>query len=83
MTFHFSTEKEGTMPINELPGGFGHGITPEDWAKYVLTHLYFQSVVLASGDRAKRPEGVRDLPSRSQEGIACPSTRHPVASATA
>jgi HK97 family phage major capsid protein len=38
------------MPITEAPpGGFGHGITPEDWAKYVLTHLYFQSVVLASG----------------------------------
>jgi HK97 family phage major capsid protein len=37
------------MPINEAPGGFGHGITPEEWAKYVLTHLYFQSVVLASG----------------------------------
>jgi HK97 family phage major capsid protein len=37
-------------PITELPpGGFGHGITPEEWAKYVLTHLYFQSVVLASG----------------------------------
>jgi hypothetical protein len=37
------------MPITEAPGGFGHGITPEEWAKYVLTHLYFQSVVLASG----------------------------------
>jgi HK97 family phage major capsid protein len=36
-------------PITEAPGGFGHGITPEEWAKYVLTHLYFQSVVLASG----------------------------------
>jgi HK97 family phage major capsid protein len=37
------------MPITEVPGGFGHGITPEEWARYVLTHLYFQSVVLASG----------------------------------
>ena len=36
-------------PITEAPGGFGHGITPEEWAKYVLTHLYFQSVVLQSG----------------------------------
>jgi HK97 family phage major capsid protein len=38
------------MPITELPpGGFGAAITPQEWAKYVLTHLYFQSVVLASG----------------------------------
>jgi HK97 family phage major capsid protein len=36
-------------PITEVPGGFGHGITHEKWAKCVLTHLYFQSVVLASG----------------------------------
>jgi hypothetical protein len=36
-------------PITEVPAGFGHGITPEEGAKYVLTHLYFQSVVLASG----------------------------------
>jgi HK97 family phage major capsid protein len=37
-------------PITQLPpGGFGEAISPEEWAKYVLTHLYFQSVVLASG----------------------------------
>jgi HK97 family phage major capsid protein len=37
------------MPINEAPGGFGHGITPEQWATFVLEHLSAQSVVLASG----------------------------------
>jgi hypothetical protein len=38
------------MPITQLPpGGFGEAISPQEWAKYVLTHLYFQSVVLQSG----------------------------------
>jgi HK97 family phage major capsid protein len=38
------------MPITQVPpGGFGEAISPEEWAKYVLTHLYFQSVVLQSG----------------------------------
>jgi HK97 family phage major capsid protein len=36
-------------PITEAPGGFGHGITPEQWAAFVLEHLSAQSVVLASG----------------------------------
>jgi HK97 family phage major capsid protein len=38
------------MPITQVPpGGFGAAISPQEWAKYVLTHLYFQSVVLQSG----------------------------------
>jgi hypothetical protein len=38
------------MPITQLPpGGFGEAISPQECAKYVLTHLYFQSVVLQSG----------------------------------
>jgi HK97 family phage major capsid protein len=37
-------------PITETPPGtFGHGITPEAWADFVLQHISVQSVVLASG----------------------------------
>jgi len=38
------------VPVTEVPApGLGAGITPEQWASYVLQHLSAQSVVLASG----------------------------------
>lgn len=38
------------MPVTEVPApSLGAGISPEQWAQYVLEHLSAQSVVLASG----------------------------------
>jgi HK97 family phage major capsid protein len=36
------------VPITEA-GGLGAGISPEEWAQYVLDHLSAASVLLASG----------------------------------
>jgi HK97 family phage major capsid protein len=59
------------MPINESPGGFGHGITPESWAAYVLEHLSAQSVVLASGaTRIDTPNRVVHVPRIKSDGTA-------------
>jgi HK97 family phage major capsid protein len=59
------------MPINEAPGGFGHGITPEQWAAFVLEHLSAQSVVLASGaTRIDTPNRVVHVPRVKTDGTA-------------
>jgi HK97 family phage major capsid protein len=59
------------MPITEAPGGFGHGITPEQWAAMVLEHLSAQSVVLASGaTRVDTPYRVVHIPRVKTDGTA-------------
>jgi HK97 family phage major capsid protein len=59
------------MPITEAPGGFGHGITPEQWAAFVLEHLTAQSVVLASGaTRIDTPNRVVHVPRIKSDGTA-------------
>jgi HK97 family phage major capsid protein len=59
------------MPITEAPGGFGHGITPEQWAAFVLEHLSAQSVVLASGaTRIDTPNRVCHVPRIKTDGTA-------------
>jgi HK97 family phage major capsid protein len=51
------------MPITEAPGGFGAGITPAQWASFVLENLSAQSVVLASGaTRIDTPNRVVHVP---------------------
>ena len=59
------------MPITEAPGGFGHGITPEQWASFVLEHLSAQSVVLASGaTRIDTPNRIVHVPRIKTDGTA-------------
>jgi HK97 family phage major capsid protein len=59
------------VPITEAPGGFGHGITPEQWASFVLEHLSSQSVVLASGaTRIDTPNRVVHVPRVLTDGTA-------------
>ncbi|MGZ4185013.1 MAG: phage major capsid protein [Solirubrobacteraceae bacterium] len=59
------------MPITEAPGGFGHAITPEQWATYVLEHLSAQSVVLASGaTRVTTAQRVVHVPRVLTDGTA-------------
>jgi HK97 family phage major capsid protein len=59
------------MPITEAPGGLGHGITPEQWASFVLEHLSAQSVVLASGaTRIDTPNRVVHVPRVKTDGTA-------------
>ena len=41
--------RRGTHAHHETPPGLGSGISPQEWAKFVLEHLTAQSVVLASG----------------------------------
>src|SRR5262249_21632111 len=59
------------MPITEAPGGFGHAISPEQWAAFVLEHLSAQSVVLASGaTRIDTPNRVVHVPRVKADGSA-------------
>jgi HK97 family phage major capsid protein len=59
------------VPITETPPGFGHGITPEQWAQFVLQHLSAQSVVLASGaTRVDTPYRVVHVPRVKTDGAA-------------
>jgi HK97 family phage major capsid protein len=59
------------MPITEAPGGFGHGITPEQWQAFVLENLTAQSVVLASGaTRVDTPYRVVHVPRIKTSGSA-------------
>ena len=60
------------MPITEFPaGGLGSGITPEQWATYVLEHLSAQSVVLASGaTRVTTAQKIVHIPRVTADGSA-------------
>ncbi len=60
------------MPVTELPApGLGAGITPEQWASYVLEHLSAQSVVLASGaTRVTTAQKVVHIPRVLADGSA-------------
>ena len=60
------------MPVTELPApGLGAGVTPEQWATYVLEHLSAATVVLASGaTRVTTAQKAVDVPKVTSDEYA-------------